>query len=114
MRAAVLEQPKARIPVRDLEIHEPGQGEVLLDMVGAGVCHSDYHFIDGHMQPLGLPWVLGHEGAGIVREVGPGVSSVAPGDKIILSLDPMCGYCRNCSLGVPPCARRTRECRSHA
>ena len=101
MRAAVLEQPKTRVPVRDLEIQEPGQGEVLLDMVGAGVCHSDYHFIDGHMQPWNLPWVLGHEGAGVVREVGPGVSSVAPGDKIILSLDPMCGYCRNCSLGSP-------------
>lgn len=101
MRAAVLEQPKVRVPVRDLEIHEPGQGEVMLDMVGAGVCHSDYHFIDGHMQPWGLPWVLGHEGAGVVREVGPGVSSVAPGDKIILSLDAMCGYCRNCSLGSP-------------
>ena len=101
MRAAVIEQTKTRIPIRDLEIQEPGQGEVLLDMVGAGVCHSDYHFIDGHMQPWGLPWVMGHEGAGVVREVGPRVSSVAPGDKIILSLDPMCGYCRNCSLGSP-------------
>ncbi len=101
MRAAVLEQPKTWPAVRDLEIQEPGEGEVLLDMVGAGVCHSDYHFVDGHMQPWGLPWVLGHEGAGVVREVGSGVSSVSPGDKIILSLDPMCGYCRNCSLGSP-------------
>ena len=101
MRAAILEQPKTRVPVRDLEIQEPGQGEVLLDMVGAGVCHSDYHFVDGHMTPAALPWVLGHEGAGVVRQVGPGVSSVAPGDKIILSLDAMCGYCRNCSLGSP-------------
>ena len=101
MRAAILEQPKTRVPVRDLEIQEPGQGEVLLDMVGAGVCHSDYHLVDGHMTPAALPWVLGHEGAGVVRRVGPGVSSVAPGDKIILSLDAMCGYCRNCSLGSP-------------
>ena len=101
MRAAILEQPHSRIPVRDLEIQQPREGEVLMDVVAAGVCHSDYHLIDGHMQPWGLPWVLGHEGAGVVREVGPGVSSVAPGDKIILSLDAMCGYCRNCSLGSP-------------
>ena len=94
MRVAILEQPQSRIPVRDLEVQQPSQGEVLLDMVAAGVCHSDYHLIGGHMQPWGLPWVLGHEGAGVIREVGPGVSGVAPGDKIILSLDAMCGYCR--------------------
>ena len=57
-----------------------------MEVVAAGVCHSDYHLIDGHMQPLGLPWVLGHEGSGVVREVGPGVTSLAPGDKVILSL----------------------------
>ena len=101
MRAAILERPHSRIPIRDLEIEQPHEGEVLLDMVGAGVCHSDYHLIDGHMEPFGLPWVLGHEGAGVVREVGPGVSGFAPGDKIILSLDAMCGYCRNCTLGSP-------------
>lgn len=70
-------------------------------MIGAGVCHSDYHLMDGHTSPRSTPWVMGHEGAGIINEVGSGVTSVAPGDKIILSLDAMCGYCRNCSEGSP-------------
>ena len=74
---------------------------VFLDLVGAGVCHSDYHLIDGHEKVAKIPWVMGHEGAGVVREVGPGVRGVAAGDKIILSLDAMCGHCRNCSSGKP-------------
>jgi Zn-dependent alcohol dehydrogenase len=110
MRAAILERPGSRIPIRDLEVQELRQGEVLLDVVAAGVCHSDYHLMDGHMQPLGLPWVLGHEGAGVVRETAPGVAGLSPGDKVILSLDAMCGYCRNCSLGSPAlCETYPRE-----
>ena len=101
MKAVVVYEPNVPLAVEELEIEAPREGEVLLDMVGAGVCHSDYHLIDGHMNILRTPWVLGHEGAGVVREVGPAVTSVAPGDKIILSLDAMCGYCRNCSTGSP-------------
>lgn len=118
MKAAVLYEPNAPLSVEELEIEAPHEGEVLLDIVGAGVCHSDYHYIDGHVKPRQIPWVLGHEGAGVVREVGPGVTSVAPGDKIILSLDAMCGYCRTCSNGRPalcetypavPVSRMTRH-----
>ncbi|MEE2753041.1 MAG: Zn-dependent alcohol dehydrogenase [Candidatus Latescibacterota bacterium] len=101
MKAAVLYEPNTKVVVEELDIDSPHQGEVLLDMVGAGVCHSDYHYVDGHLKPRGLPLVMGHEGAGVVKEVGPGVTSVAAGDKIILSLDAMCGYCRNCSEGSP-------------
>ncbi|MBV7340015.1 Zn-dependent alcohol dehydrogenase [Chloroflexi bacterium TSY] len=101
MKAAVLHEPHAPLSIEDLDIKAPEAGEVLLDIVGAGVCHSDYHFMDGHMTPRHTPWVMGNEGAGIVREIGPGVTSVAPGDKIILSLDAMCGYCRNYSNGSP-------------
>ena len=101
MKAAVFYQPHVPVSVEELEIQPPQAGEVLLDIVGAGVCHSDYHYIDGHVKRDVTPWVMGHEGAGIIREVGPGVTSVAPGDKIILSLDAMCGYCRNCSNGSP-------------
>ena len=101
MRAAILYAPHSPIAVEEVEIDEPGVGEVLLDIVGAGVCHSDYHFVSGHMQPRRLPWVLGHEGAGTVRAVGEGVRDVAPGDKVILSLDAMCGSCRNCTKGRP-------------
>ena len=101
MKAAVLHRPLTRVSVEDVDIAPPREGEVLLDIVGAGVCHSDYHFVDGHVAPRALPWVMGHEGAGVVREVGPGVTGVRSGDKIILSLDAMCGYCRNCSQGSP-------------
>ena len=99
MKAAVFYQPNVPVSIEELEIQPPQAGEVLLDIVGAGVCHSDYHYVDGHVKREPTPWVMGHEGAGIVREVGPGVTSIAPGDKIILSLDAMCGYCRNCSNG---------------
>lgn len=101
MKAAVFYAPHAPVVIEDLEIEDPHAGEVLIDMVGAGVCHSDYHFVDGHVKPRHTPWVMGHDGAGIVRAVGAGVTSVAPGDKIILSLDAMCGYCRNCTNGSP-------------
>lgn len=101
MKAAILYQPHAPVAIKDLEVDDPQPGEVLLDIVGAGVCHSDYHFIDGHLVPRQTPWVLGHEGAGVVRSVGSGVTTVAPGDKIILSLDAMCGTCRTCTNGRP-------------
>ena len=101
MKAAVLHRPLTRISVEEVEIAPPREGEVLLDIVGAGVCHSDYHLVDGHVAPRALPWVMGHEGAGVVREVGPGVTSVGCGDRIILSLDAMCGHCRTCSQGSP-------------
>ena len=101
MKAAVLHRPLTRVSVEEVDIAPPREGEVLLDIVGAGVCHSDYHFVDGHVAPRALPWVMGHEGAGVVREVGPGVTGVRNGDKIILSLDAMCGHCRTCSQGSP-------------
>ena len=101
MKAAILYRPHEKVQVEEIDIEPPHEGEVLINMVGAGVCHSDYHFVDGHCAPRGIPWVMGHEGAGTVSEVGPGVTSVSPGDKIILSPDGMCGYCRNCSEGSP-------------
>jgi S-(hydroxymethyl)glutathione dehydrogenase / alcohol dehydrogenase len=101
MKAVVFYEPNVPVSIETLEIAALGEGEVLLDIVAAGVCHSDYHLIDGHRKPRATPWVMGHEGAGIVAEVGPGVKSVAPGDRIILSIDAMCGYCRNCTNGSP-------------
>lgn len=101
MKAAIFYQPHAPLAIQDVEIVDPQPGEVLLDIIGAGVCHSDYHVIDGHVTSRRTPWVMGHEGAGIVRSVGAGVRHIAPGDKIILSLDAMCGTCRNCSNGSP-------------
>ncbi|MCE2431897.1 MAG: alcohol dehydrogenase catalytic domain-containing protein [Candidatus Latescibacteria bacterium] len=84
MKAAILHKPHTRVSVEDVDIESPHEGEVLLDIVGAGVCHSDYHYVDGHVKPRGLPLVMGHEGAGVVREVGPGVTSVQVGCAAIV------------------------------
>ena len=101
MKAAIMYEAHAPVAVKEVELEEPAFGEVLLDIVGAGVCHSDYHYVTDHRTPRRLPWLLGHEGAGVVRAVGEGVRDFAPGDKIILSLDAMCGSCRNCTNGRP-------------
>ena len=101
MKAAIFYEPHAPVSIEELEIEAPREGEVLIDIVGAGVCHSDYHLIDSHVKARMIPWVMGHEGAGVVTQIGSGVTSIAPGDSVILSLDAMCGYCRNCSSGSP-------------
>jgi S-(hydroxymethyl)glutathione dehydrogenase/alcohol dehydrogenase len=101
LKAAVFHQPHTPVTIEELEMDSIGDGEVLLDIVAAGVCHSDFHLVDGHRAPRAVPWVMGHEGAGIVREVGNGVKGLVPGDKVILSIDAMCGHCRNCVNGRP-------------
>ncbi len=101
MKAAIIYAPHTPVAVKEVEIDDPRPGEVLLDIVGAGVCHSDYHYVTGHRTLRRTPSVLGHEGAGTVHAVGDGVRDFAPGDKIILSLDAMCGKCRNCTNGRP-------------
>jgi len=101
MKAAVFYEANTPVSIEELEIMDLREGEVLLDIAAAGVCHSDYHLIDGHREPRMTPWVMGHEGAGVVRQVGAGVTNVAPGDKVILSIDAMCGHCRNCVDGAP-------------
>jgi Zn-dependent alcohol dehydrogenase len=101
VKAAVFYQPHTPIAIEDLELSPLREGEVLLDIVAAGVCHSDYHLIDGHRAPRATPWVMGHEGAGVIREVASGVTGLTPGDKVILSIDAMCGHCRNCTNGKP-------------
>ena len=101
MKAAVFYEPHVPVTVEELELEAPNAGEVAVQMVGAGVCRTDYHMVDGHLLAPGIPYVMGHEGAGIVTEVGAGVSSISPGDKTILSMDAMCGHCRNCSEGRP-------------
>ena len=100
-KAALLRQPKTPVSVENVDVSEPRTDEVLIQMVGAGVCHSDYHAVDGHITAAALPTILGHEGAGIIAKTGPGVSTLKPGDKVILSLDSMCGRCRNCTDGHP-------------
>ncbi len=83
----------------EVEVDEPGPGEVLVKIVASGVCHTDAIARDGDM-PFPAPGVLGHEGAGIVAAVGPGVTNVAEGDKVVIGW-PWCGQCRNCLEGQP-------------
>ena len=100
MRAAILYQTKKPLQVEEVELDPPGHGEVLVRVAAAGVCHSDYHFMNGDL-PITLPCVLGHEGAGIVEEVGPGVSAIAPGDHVVMLFRASCGRCEFCQRGRP-------------
>ena len=101
MKAAVLYEPHRPLEVEEIDLDGPLAGEVRVQMVGAGVCHSDYHRIDGHSAIVTSPFVMGHEGSGIVKEVGSGVTNLTPGDHIVFSLTPQCGRCRNCAAGRP-------------
>jgi len=86
------------IEIEELELDGPYAGEVLIRWTHAGLCHSDRHVVTGHL-PMKLPFVLGHEGAGVVEEVGPGVRRVRPGDHVVCSFVPVCGRCRWCATG---------------
>ncbi|MGN6695140.1 MAG: Zn-dependent alcohol dehydrogenase, partial [Aquihabitans sp.] len=96
MKAPVLTAYDTPLETRDdIEIAPPGPGEVKIRVVASGVCHSDLSVLNGTI-PLPTPIVLGHEGAGIIEEVGEGVSSVAVGDHVVLSFVPACGECYQC------------------
>ena len=97
-RAAVLTAPHAPFEIMELDIDDPGPGEVMLRMSAAGLCHSDLHMMDGDLS-VRYPMVGGHEAAGIVEKVGPGVKKVAVGDNVVCSFTPSCGICRYCSTG---------------
>ena len=100
MRAAVLEQANTPVAVSDIEIRSPRAGEVLVRIAACGVCHSDLSVVDGSF-PAPVPIVLGHEAAGVVEEVGAGVTSVMPGDHVVLTPLPSCGACYFCTRGQP-------------
>jgi Zn-dependent alcohol dehydrogenase len=89
-----------------LEVRDPGPGEVKVRVVAAGVCHSDISVIDGTI-PWPSPSVLGHEGAGVVEAVGPAVTTVRPGDHVVLTTLANCGLCGPCNTGHPTWCRQT-------
>jgi S-(hydroxymethyl)glutathione dehydrogenase/alcohol dehydrogenase len=96
IRAAVLEEFGEPLAVQELELAEPKEGEVLVRLVACGVCHTDLYTASG-ADPSGYaPAVLGHEGAGVVEAVGPGVTLVAPGDHVVTLFSPQCGECVHC------------------
>jgi len=97
-KAAVVYEPGKGIEIEELDLDGPGAGEVLIRYTHAGLCHTDLHIALGDLEAR-MPMVLGHEGAGIVEEVGPDVTRVAPGDHVVCSFIPACGVCRYCSTG---------------
>jgi S-(hydroxymethyl)glutathione dehydrogenase / alcohol dehydrogenase len=96
IRAAVLEEFAKPLEVQELELIEPRDGEALVRLVACGVCHTDLYTASG-VDPSGYaPTVLGHEGAGVVESVGPGVISVEPGDHVVTLFSPQCRECVHC------------------
>ncbi|MGW1073799.1 alcohol dehydrogenase catalytic domain-containing protein [Streptomyces sp. NPDC002537] len=104
MRGVIFDGERPQV-VDDLEVRRPGPGEVLVAIAAAGLCHSDLSVVDGTI-PFPVPAVLGHEGAGVVEEVGPGVAHVAPGDHVALSTLANCGTCGDCDRGRPAMCRK--------
>lgn len=108
VKAAILEKTGIAGPyatskpltIREIDLDPPGHGEVLVQIKAAGLCHSDLSVINGD-RPRVMPMALGHEAAGIVREIGPGVTSVAPGDHVVMVFVPSCGHCSPCATGRP-------------
>ena len=100
MKAAVLCEQPGDLVIEDLTIDKPGPQEVLIQTVGAGLCHSDLHFMEGLFRTR-VPSVMGHESAGIVQAVGADVTYVEPGDPVVACLSIFCGQCRQCLSGNP-------------
>jgi len=107
MRAAVYRSPDP-LTVEQMDINGPEAGEVLVKIDSCGVCHSDLHVMNmmtaAKMQ---APMVLGHEAAGVVEEIGDGVTSVAPGDHVVIAFHPTCGRCYYCVRAMPQLCERS-------
>jgi S-(hydroxymethyl)mycothiol dehydrogenase len=100
-RGIISHQPKGRLKVEEFTIDEPGPNEVLVRILASGVCHTDYGVKEGVYGSQGFPFLLGHEGAGVIEAVGPGVSQHQVGDHVILAWRAPCGRCRFCRTGKP-------------
>jgi S-(hydroxymethyl)glutathione dehydrogenase/alcohol dehydrogenase len=98
VRAAVLPAVGSPLQITEIDLPDPGPGQVRVRLAAAGVCHSDLSLTNGTMK-LPVPAVLGHEGAGTVVAVGEGVGHLAPGDGVVLNWAPACGNCHACALG---------------
>src|SRR5690606_4475195 len=106
IEAAVAYEANKPLVVEEVELEGPKAGEVLVELKATGVCHTDAYTLSG-ADPEGIfPSILGHEGAGIVREVGPGVTSVAPDDHVIPLYTPECRACKFCL------SRKTNLCQA--
>ncbi|MEV6060933.1 alcohol dehydrogenase catalytic domain-containing protein [Nocardia asteroides] len=104
MRAALFTDKDTSVEVTDIDLATPSRNEVRVQIAAAGVCHSELHLVRGEWEAP-APLVPGHEGSGVITEVGPGVTHLAVGDHVVLSWNPYCGECRECLAG--------RETRCH-
>jgi S-(hydroxymethyl)mycothiol dehydrogenase len=100
VRAVVAKAVKQPVSVEVIEVPDPGPGEALVQVQACGVCHTDLHYREGGINDE-FPFLLGHEAAGVVEEVGAGVTEVSPGDFVILNWRAVCGECRSCRRGRP-------------
>ena len=91
------------LTIEEIHLGGPRAGEVLVNLKASGVCHSDWHAHKGDWGDFPLPLVLGHEGAGVVEEVGDNVTAVKPGDHVVLAWRTNCGICEMCQHGWPNC-----------
>jgi S-(hydroxymethyl)glutathione dehydrogenase / alcohol dehydrogenase len=107
-RAALFHAPGQSLEIAEIEVEEPRAGEVVVRMSTVGLCGSDLHVIRGEW-PRPTPMVLGHEGAGVVQAVGPDVSQITAGQRVVLSWAPSCGVCGPCLRGRPAACLRLRE-----
>ena len=100
VRGVIARTPNQPVEVVDIVIPDPGPGEAIVRIQACGVCHTDLHYRDAGIS-MDFPFLLGHEAAGIVDQVGPGVTEVAVGDYVILNWRAVCGQCRACRRGCP-------------
>ncbi|HZJ26226.1 MAG TPA: alcohol dehydrogenase catalytic domain-containing protein [Acidimicrobiia bacterium] len=98
MRAAVFVGEGQDLSIEDVEAMPPGPNDVIVRIGASGVCHSDLSATNGSL-PMPPPCILGHEGAGVVEEVGSGVQRLRPGDRVVASFVPNCGHCFFCLHG---------------
>src|SRR5215468_2794096 len=99
-RGVVAMKKGAPVGIETVLVPDPGPGEALVTIQACGVCHTDLHYREGGIND-DFPFLLGHEAAGTVEAVGPGVTDVAPGDFVILNWRAVCGQCRACKRGRP-------------
>ena len=101
MKAAVLYEYRSPLKVEEVDLNEPGPGEVLVKTMASGVCHSDWHVVKGDIPTMKVPSILGDEGSGVVEAVGPNVTTLKRGDHVVLTWKPGCGKCSYCQQGWP-------------
>ena len=100
VRAVVARAKGEPVTIETIEVPDPGPGEVLVAVQACGVCHTDLHYREGAIND-DFPFLLGHEAAGIIEEVGDGVAELEVGDFVVLNWRAVCGRCRSCERGRP-------------